>query len=101
MVESASNTSTAISGRATTVTLLPDGPARMVPKPPGAADTLPEAGEKPTDLPPPRRGPRVTPGGAPPGPVGRERSGSSCSMTSITAPHQPTGTLSRRDLADI
>ncbi|MFD8003868.1 hypothetical protein [Streptomyces mirabilis] len=27
-----------------------DSPARIVPKPPGAADTLLEAGEEPTDL---------------------------------------------------
>nr|WP_282190066.1 hypothetical protein [Streptomyces sp. S1D4-11] len=29
-----------------------DSPARIVPKPPGAADTLLEAGEEPTDLSP-------------------------------------------------
>jgi hypothetical protein len=47
------------------VTLLPDGPARMAPKPPGAADTLPEAGEKHTDLSPTPRAEGDSRGGAP------------------------------------
>lgn len=35
------------------------------------------------------------------GPVGRGRSESSCSMTSVTGLRQPTGTLSRYGMADI
>jgi hypothetical protein len=46
---------------------LPDGPARMAPKPPGAADTLPEAGEKPTDLSPTPRAEGDSRGGRPRG----------------------------------
>ncbi|MFC9633523.1 hypothetical protein ACFTY8_30755 [Streptomyces mirabilis] len=42
-----------------------DSPARRVPKPPGAADTLLEAGEEPTDLSLTLRAEGDSPGGRP------------------------------------
>ncbi|MET7729053.1 hypothetical protein [Streptomyces mirabilis] len=49
-----------------------DSPGRLVPKPPGAADTLLEAGEEPTDLSLTLRAEGDSPGGAL-GPMGARK----------------------------